>query len=94
MHPPPILAQLIETLRAGGVRRYKDAEVELTLDYAGEPGSSEAHNLAPSGATLEPATEEKPQTDQERHISHMELLLQSSGVAVPARLKELPKRAD
>ena len=92
------LRQLCDDLRNAGVKRFSGyfnevGKVTLEFHDAGAPGAIEAHNLDPSGAAPEPATE-APQTEQEKHIANLDMLLRSSGVALPARLKELPKGAD
>jgi len=84
---PSVLETLISTLRAGGVKRYRDGGLELELHIdAGARGAAEAHNLGTSGATPEPATEEP--TPAEKDEAGLALLLRSSGSGVPARLKE------
>ena len=73
------LNALIQALREGGVRRYRDGSVELELHIAGERGSLGAHNPEASGATPEPATEPEQ--------SDMDVLFRSAGGMSP-RLRE------
>ena len=81
------LQNLLTALRAAGVKRYRDGDLELELHIdAGARGAAEAHNLGTSGATPEPATEEP--TSAEKDEAGLALLLRSSGSGVPARLKE------
>lgn len=83
------LQNLLTTLRAAGVKRYRDGDFELELHIdAGARGAAEAHNLGPSGATPEPATDLTPEQRSEAGLS---MLLRSAG-PVPARLKERIRR--
>lgn len=75
MLDPSVLAALISTLRAGGVKRYRDGGLELEL-----------HTEVPKPPVSEqPAKEPTPAEVAE---SGLQMLLRSSGGPVPAVLKE------
>ena len=75
------LDELLLTLRAAGVRRYRNGglEIEFHPDYS-----------VAADPVGEAAAEDNELTPEQRHERALGLLLRSSGSAVPARLKIMP----
>ncbi len=71
------LDELLLTLRAAGVKRYRNGglEIEFHAEYQALPDP------------LEAAADDAELTPEERHERFLAMMLRSSGSAVPAKLK-------
>lgn len=69
------LDELLKVLRAAGVTRYRNGDLEIEL----------APVYAPTAE--QPGEDDADLTPEQRHEKNLETLLRSSGSAVPARLK-------